>query len=155
MVYTGEIVLSGLIKKRAAISGEIEHAQTMLRQLIIDLDNIDATIRLFDPEAKLDDIKPKPFPPRHAAYRGEVSRTILSALRQSNGPLTAAQLAQMLMAERGMNTADRRNVKLIGKRVGSSLRTMRASGLVRSIDPEKRGQFLLWELCPQDRSNID
>ena len=41
-----------------------------------------------------------------------------------------------------MNTADKAIVRLIGKRVGSSLRTMRGKGLVRSRQgPDER---LVW-----------
>jgi hypothetical protein len=42
-------VLTGLIAKRAEIAGQIEYVQTTLRQLIIDPDNLDATIRIFRP----------------------------------------------------------------------------------------------------------
>ncbi len=137
-------VVSALIQKRAELAGKIEHAQTTLRQLIIDLDNLDATLRLFEPDIELDDIKPKPMPPRHAAFRGEVSRIVFGALRAAPGPLTAQQIAQHVMAERGLNTSDTRLIKLIGKRVGSTLRHYRSKGVVRSIKgPES---FLLWEL---------
>jgi hypothetical protein len=63
-------VLSGLIDKRAELAGKIEFTQTELRNLVIALDNLDATIRLFDPEIDLDDIKPKPLPARNQAFRG-------------------------------------------------------------------------------------
>ena len=115
-------VLSALIRKRAEIVGQIEHTQDALRQLVIDLDNLDATIRLFKPDIDLAEIKPKPLPPRHHAYKGEVSRIVLDALRQSPKPLTAQELAQYVMAHRGLNTADRRLVRAIGKRVGACLR---------------------------------
>lgn len=81
--------INALTRKRAEIAGRIEHHQTLLRQSIIDLDNLDATLRLFVPDIELEDIKPKPFPPRNAAFRGEVSRIILMALRSSKTPLSA------------------------------------------------------------------
>lgn len=137
-------VVTALIAKRAEIAGQIEHAQTSLRQLIIDLDNIDAAIRLFKPDIDLEEIRPKPFPPRNQAFRGEVSRLILSALRQSSVPLTTHDLARHVMAERGLNTADKRLVRTIGKRVGSSMRYLRDRGLVRS----EKGplQCLVWRV---------
>ncbi len=39
-----EHVLSGLIAKRAELAGKIEFAQAELRQMLIDLDSLDATI---------------------------------------------------------------------------------------------------------------
>lgn len=139
-----EHVLSGLIRKRGELAGQIEHAQTVLRQFIIDLDNLDATIRLFDPDIDLAEIKPKPLPPRHAAFKGEVSRIVLTALRQ-RGPMTAQQLAQHVMADRGLNTADMRLVRTLGKRVGACLRHHRSRGLVRSI--HQPGRLGLWEVA--------
>ncbi|MCH8095959.1 MAG: hypothetical protein IID53_02615 [Proteobacteria bacterium] len=135
-------VVTALIRKRAEIAGQIEHTQTQLRQLVIDLDNLDATLRLFKPDIDLEEIRPKPLPPRHHAFKGEVSRIVLSALRQSDRPLTTHDLAQHVMAGRGLNTADKRLVRLVGKRVGACLRHHRNRGLVQS----KRGPetHLVW-----------
>ena len=138
-------VVTALIRKRAELAGQIEHTQTELRQFIIDLDNLDATIRLFKPDIDLEEIRPKPLPPRHHAFKGEVSRIVLDTLRQADKPLTTHDLAQHVMAERGLNTADKRLVQLVGKRVGACLRHHRGKGLVRSI----RGKVshLLWEIA--------
>ena len=56
-------VVTALVTKRAEIAGQIEHTKTSLRQLIIDLDKIDAAIRLFKPDFNLQEIRPRPFPP--------------------------------------------------------------------------------------------
>ncbi len=40
-----EHVLSGLVRKRSEIAGQIEHTQFALRQLVADLDLIDAAIK--------------------------------------------------------------------------------------------------------------
>jgi hypothetical protein len=42
--------VAGLIDKRREISGRIEHHQRALNDLITDLDHVDHTIRLFDPD---------------------------------------------------------------------------------------------------------
>ena len=137
-------VLSGLLSKRAEIAGQIEHAQTALRMLIIDLDNLDATIRIFNPNIDLAEVKPKPLPPRNHAFKGEVSRIVLGMLRQAIEPLTAQDIARHVMAERGLNIADKRLVRVIGKRVGACLRHYRAKGIVRS--EKGQGQFLVWRV---------
>ena len=133
------------LRRRSEIAGQFEHHQTVLRQFIIDLDNLDATLRLFVPDIELEATKTKPISLRHAAFRGEVARIIFGALRVSPGPMTTHQLAQQVMAERGLNTADKKLVKAIGKRVGLCLRHHRSRELVRSIKgPES---FLLWEIA--------
>jgi hypothetical protein len=137
-------VLTGLVAKRSEIAGQIEHVQTTLRQLIIDLDNLDATIRIFRPDIDLEEIRPKPFPPRHAAFKGEIMRVVMGALRTSPKPLTTPEITMHVMAERGLNTADPRLLKLVGKRVGSCLRHHRSTGLLRS--GKGSGPYNVWAI---------
>ncbi|MFO1080355.1 MAG: hypothetical protein U1E23_07005 [Reyranellaceae bacterium] len=125
-------VVSALIAKRAELAGLMEHHQAKVRQLMIDLDAVDQALRLFKPDIELAEIKPKPMPPRHAAYKGEVARIVLGTLRDAKRPCTTQELTMHVMAERGMNTADKRLVKMVTKRVGASLRHHRAKGLIRS-----------------------
>jgi hypothetical protein len=51
------------------------------------------------------------MPPRHAAYKGEVARIVLATLRNAKRPCSTQELTMHVMAERGMNTADKRLVK--------------------------------------------
>ena len=137
-------VLTGLIAKRAELAGELEHHQAKVRQLLIDLDSVDATIRLFKPDIDLEEIRPKPLPPRHAAYKGEVARIVLGTLREAKKPCLTQELTMHIMAERGMNTADKRLVKTVSKRVGACLRHYRNKGMLRSS--EGIGGRITWEV---------
>ncbi|MCH2486472.1 MAG: hypothetical protein MK010_01845 [Erythrobacter sp.] len=112
---------------------------------MIDLDHIDATLRMFDPEIELDEIKPKPLPPRHHAFKGQVTRAILSMLR-SEGPMDAKAITIRLMAERELNSADKALQKAMHKRIGAALRNMRERGLVGSQEPRKGG-LLVWSIA--------
>ncbi|MBK8209655.1 MAG: hypothetical protein IPK78_06425 [Rhodospirillales bacterium] len=136
--------VSGLIRKRKEIAGQIEDAQLRLRQAIIDLDNIDATIRLFRPDIDLEEIRPSPLPPRHSAYKGEMSRIILGALRDSGRAMTSKEIAFHVMAERGLNVHDKRLVRIIQQRVGASLKHWRERGILNAT--KGPGAFLLWEV---------
>ncbi|MBL6653638.1 MAG: hypothetical protein ISP49_18735 [Reyranella sp.] len=49
----------------------------------------------------MDDIKPKPMPPRHAAYKGEAARIVLATLRNAKRPCSTQELTMHVMAERG------------------------------------------------------
>lgn len=138
-------VVTGLMTKRAELAGLLEHHNAKVRQLIIDIDAVDQALRLFNPDIELDMIKPKPLPPRHAAYKGEVARIVLGTLRDAKRPCSTQELTMHVMAERGMNTADKRLVKTVGKRVGACLRHHRTKGLIRSIDG--LGDRIAWEIC--------
>lgn len=139
-----EHVLGGLIRKRKEIAGIIEDAQLRLRQAIIDLDNLDCAIRLFNPEIDLEEIRPSPLPPRHSAYKGEMSRIILGALRDAGRPMTSKELVFQVMAERGLAVHDKRLVRLLTKRVGASLKHYKHKGTLRAT--KGPGSYLLWEI---------
>lgn len=141
---TNEHVISGLIRKRAELAGQIEDAQTKLRQLVIDLDALDATLRLFQPDIDLAEIRPKPIPPRHHAFRGEISRVVLEYLRTSPEPVSTTAVLKRVMDERGLNISDTRLYRLIRTRVGACLRNYREQGIVRSKRLEK---FVVWEIA--------
>ena len=94
-------IFTGLIKQRVEVAGQIEAAQTTLRMLVIDLDNLDATLRLFSPDIDLEEIRPKPLPPLHHASKGEITRIVSDTLRQSDNRMNSQELARHVMAERG------------------------------------------------------
>jgi hypothetical protein len=136
-------LLSGLIAKRAELAGKIEYTNTQLRQLMLDLDALDKTILLFEPDIDLEEIRPKPMPPRHSAFQGQVSRMVLDILRKEGQPMGVADLTARIMASRGLNTSDARLVRLMQKRLGASLRNLRTRGTVQS-KPGGGGR-LVWE----------
>jgi hypothetical protein len=75
--------VAGLLEKRREIAGKIEHHQRVLNDLIIDLDHVDHTIRLFDPDCDVALGQPKAFPDRHAAFKGEMQRFVLASAGSS------------------------------------------------------------------------
>lgn len=141
--------IAALKDKRGEIAGRVDALQDQLRQALIDLDHVDSTILLFDPEAELDEIKAKPMPPRHHAFKGQVTRAILDMLRKSGAAMDGLSITRRLMEERELNLADKKLVKTIQKRVGAALRNMRERGLVKSDEPRKGG-LLMWTI---DRPN--
>lgn len=137
-------LLNGLVAKRAQIAGQIEANQEELRKLINDLDAVEATIRVFDPNVDLNEVYPRPVPPRHAAFKGEVTRIVFKALREAEEPLTSRQIALVLMRERGLNTENPELRVLMTTRVGACLSAKRDQQKVRSV--EITGRLLGWEL---------
>ena len=69
--------------------------------MILDLESLDATIVQFDPDFQVEIIKPKAFrPPKDWSNRGQMSRFILTVLRQAAEPLTTRDIAVQLLIER-------------------------------------------------------
>jgi len=137
-------LVAGLIRKKAEITAQVEALQIQLRQLIMDADNIDGAIRIFNPEIDLADIRPRTVPRSHVAFLGEVRRTTLNMLWETGLALTIKDIAFRVMAERKLSVSDARLVRLIEKKVGSCLRSLRSRGVVQS--EKDRGSYLRWKL---------
>jgi hypothetical protein len=128
-----EHVLGGLTRKRAEIAGQIEHAQAALRKLVEALDVVDAAIRIFDPEADLTAIRPRQYPPRHQAFRGEMMRHVMECLRTAKAPVTNREIAVVVMKARGLNPEDGELLVTIRKRVGACMFKLKQQGVVREV----------------------
>lgn len=139
--------LAGLVEKRAEIAGKISATRAALRQLIIDLDHIDAAIRLFDPDYDVEGIRQKIPTAAHRAIRGDLTRAALDALRDAPGPMTTIEIARHVMAQRGLNTADKALLQLFTRRTGALLRWQRKRGILRSVKDPHQGRFDLWEVA--------
>src|SRR5688572_6553964 len=136
-------VVSALRAKRAEMAGQIDALQDQLREAMIAVDHVDCTLRLFDPDIDLDEIRPKPLPPRHHAFKGQVTRSILAMLR-AEGAMDAKAITIRLMAERELNVNDKTLAKAMQKRIGAALRNLRERQLVASS--QGKGGMLLWEI---------
>jgi hypothetical protein len=84
---------------------------------------------------------------RRLAEHRTGKRKVVIAARERGGkrPCSTQELTMHVMAERGMNTADKRLVKTVGKRVGSCLRHHRNRGLIRSA--KGLGDRIAWEVA--------
>jgi hypothetical protein len=141
-----DYVLTGLVKRRAELTGEIERVHIQLRKAVDDLENLDATIRQFAPDFQVEAIRPKAFrPPADWANRGQMSRVILSILRQAAEPMTTRDIALELLITRALDQSDVRLLRLMTKRVGVALRGQRDNGAVRAA--QGPGMFVLWEVA--------
>jgi hypothetical protein len=81
-----------------------------------DLAHLDATMRLFDPEIRPKDIRPKQLRTRNVWFRpGECFRLIYDALREATQPVTTRELAERIMRVKAMPAADDRRRELVQK----------------------------------------
>jgi len=139
-------VVSGLIAKRAELAGKIESLQAQVKQAVIELDHIDAALRIFDPNIDLEAITPRRVPNAHHAFRGEVSRIVLEALRKTRRPMSTHALTDAVMNERGLDIKDAKLHRLMQQRVGACLNHWRrVRGVLKSS--EGPGGMLFWEVA--------
>ena len=116
---TDTFVIAGLVKRRAVLAGEIGQVQDRLRQLLIDLDTLDAAIRMFDADYRVERIKPKSSRPRNDwTIRGELTRLVFSILRNATKPLSGREIALEIMTFKQMDTGSPKAVESMRQRVG-------------------------------------
>jgi hypothetical protein len=136
-------VVTGLIAKRAELAGRIEHLQAQVRQATIELDHIEASIRIFQPDIDIAAIGARPVPPAHHAFRGETSRIVLETIREAGRPLDTTAITERVMRERGLDRNDAAMFRVMSKRVGACLRHWeRVRGAIQSMPGP--GQVKLW-----------
>jgi hypothetical protein len=118
-------VVSALKEKRIAIASQIEDYREKMRQAVIALDHVEASLRLFDPDVDMGELGPRKVPQVLYDLKGDTGRIILETLRTATMPLSTAKVCEAVMKARGMHWKRKR-------------------GLVRSMPGP--GQQLLWEI---------
>jgi hypothetical protein len=114
--------------------------------MIEDLKKLDPVILQFDPQHDVEGIKPKAFrPPEDWAHRGEMTRTVLSILRQAVEPMTTRHTALKMLVCRALNKDDQKLLALMVKRAWVALRMQRLNEIARSSHGP--GRFILWEIA--------
>jgi hypothetical protein len=139
-------VVSALKEKRMHVAGQIESLQAQLRQATIDLDHVEAALRLFDPDVEMAALPPRKVAPVLYDTKGDTGRVILETLRTATRPLTTAQVCEAVMVARGLDTNDKALCRLMMRRTNANLKHWaKKRGLIRSMPGP--GQQLLWALA--------
>lgn len=132
--------VAGMVEKHREIAGKIDATRKTLAALVFDLEALEHSIRLFDPDAQLS--RAKPVPSVHAAFKGEMRRDVLAALRAAQGPLTSLDIAEQVVVTRKLAPGD---VGMIRKRVGAALWKLRVKGIVAEVP--QTGEYKGWRLA--------
>ena len=140
-------MISALRRKRAELAGEILTARRQIEKLRDDLDNIDRTLRVFDPAIRIEKIRP--VVRRKGAlffHHGECGRAIMDTLRRSGKPLSAQEIADSLVINYRLDT-DKPNAE----RVPAQKVRMALFRYLKRAIIETRGDTVpvRWSLRPQ------
>lgn len=138
------LTVSGLLDKRSELLTLIREAKKTLHGLMSDLDHLDRTIELFDPDGDIPLKRPKRAPSYVPAFKGEMRRYILDALREAPEPLTSLDLAKYVCRASGIDVNERKAVITVRKRVTAALTKMRERGLVAEVP--MFGRFKGWRI---------
>ena len=119
-------VIGALRNKRSELAGIVLSLEQQLVQRRASLTHLDATMRLFDPELRPEEISPRPRRTCNAWFRpGECLRLIYDVLRDAPAPVTTRDLAERIMAMKRLSASDARERALIQKTILASLNRAR------------------------------
>lgn len=121
--------LSGLLRKRAELAGEVTEAQNTLNDKLVALDAIDAAIRVFRPDLGMADLPERKPAPVHAGVTSEIRRFLIDQLRE-RGKVRTLEATDALLEARGIDKRDRVLVTLMRKRVTDAFGRMRKLGMI-------------------------
>lgn len=126
-------VVSALIAKRSEVAGLIADFERKAAQQRADLVHVDAVLRLYAPELEPDCIPSKAVRRRNGWFKaGELVRMVLDTLRIAPAPMPTREIAAAVMVRCGLDQADARTARLIGKLVNNAL-TRQAGDLIEKI----------------------
>src|SRR6266481_2757222 len=104
---TKNLVVSGLIAKRAELAGVIDQMQSQLDQYRADLTHIDGVLRILVSDLDPETIRPKRAYRRNRYFaRNELSRLCLGVLRTAAEPLNTDDIAGRVVATKGFDATD-------------------------------------------------
>jgi hypothetical protein len=119
--------LSGLKAKRDELAKLRDQLEADIRAVTVDIDHLEAAIRIFDPEDTPE--ARRRYAAMHRAPKGQSTRFVLAKLREASGPLTSRQLADMWCQDRGLAAKDS-TLSTLRKRIGATLTALQHKGLV-------------------------
>jgi hypothetical protein len=145
--YNRPNTVAGLVAKHAELTALREKYRAEIKKLTVDIDHLDAAIRLFDPNADTSAIKE--YVTRHRAQKGSVKRFVLNAFREATAPLTSREITVMWAEDRGL-VADEATYSIIRKRIGACIKVCVTQRLIEECgwteDHDTNGPYKLWKL---------
>ena len=129
-------VVSGLVRKRAELAGQIDHHRQEMTRLLEVVDQLDATIRLFDPDYPIGRIRAERYRPRQRFFHpGECQRLVLEIVRDADSPLSTRVIAESLLQRKGL-AATSTLIERMQKNALAVIRRLEAKGIVQEVGTE-------------------
>ena len=124
-----------LREKRARLAGDIAKAERVLAANQRNLANLDAVIRLFDPETNPELIPSiRPVSRRSLFFKhGEQQRLVCNVLRVAGKPMRCRTVAEDVMLRKGMPVENEALVQSVSLQVRVALFRLEERGITRRI----------------------
>ncbi|HUE10244.1 MAG TPA: hypothetical protein VMQ54_04870 [Steroidobacteraceae bacterium] len=125
-----------LVRLHADIGGKLLANRNEAKRLAESMEHVEAVIRLFDPAYPIRSIAARRRYKGNGWFkRGSIIQHALDVLRKANGPLTAREITERLLAEKGArDDASPKAVRSLAATVQTSLVNHEGKGVANVAD---------------------
>ena len=142
-------VISALSTKRGEILGSIKHYKQLISSLDKDLQNIDATIKIFEPDYKFGSEKVVNKHTRNRFFdKGEAKVLVLEVLKNSILPISTDKISDIIAVNRNLAFKNRTDKSNFQKSILLALNTCLSNNLVEKVS--KDGLSIIWKIKELD-----
>ena len=142
-------VISALSSKRGEILGSIKHYKQLIFSLDKDLQNIDATIKIFEPDYKFGSEKVVNKHTRNRFFNnGEAKVLVLEVLKNSSLPISTDKISEIIAIKRNLSFGNKTDKSNFQKSILLALNTCLSSGIVEKVS--KDGLSIVWKIKELD-----
>ena len=137
-------VISALSTKRGEILGSIKHYKQIISSLDKDLTNIDATIKIFEPDYKFGSEKIVNKHRNKFFNNGEAKVLVLEVLKNSDIPLSTDKLSEIIAVNKNLSFENKTDKSNFQKSILLALNTCLSNNLVEKVS--KDGLSIVWKI---------
>ena len=132
--------IANLRRARVRCHKQLKQTEALLTGYQAKLAEIEARIFAIAPEIDLPFRFHKPNP---VFARGEMTRLVLTVLREADRPLLMREIAAALMARKGIAALERRLIDHTHKRLSCALAAMHKRGSIRMVSVRDRWRWVV------------
>ena len=137
-------VISALSTKRGEILGSIKHYKQIISSLDKDLTNIDATIKIFEPDYKFGSEKIVNKHRNRFFNNGEAKVLVLEVLKNSNLPISTDKIADIIATNKNLSFENKTDKSNFQKSILLALNTCLSNDIVEKVS--KDGLSIVWKI---------
>ena len=129
-------VISALSTKRGEILGSIKHYKQIISSLDKDLTNIDATIKIFEPDYKFGSEKIVNKHRNKFFNNGEAKVLVLEVLKNSDIPLSTDKISDIIATNKNLSFENKTVKSNFQKSILLALNTCLSNNLVEKVSKD-------------------
>lgn len=137
-------VISALSTKRGEILGSIKHYKQLISSLYKYLENIDATIKIFEPDYKFGSEKIVNKHRNKFFNNGEAKVLVLEVLKNSDIPLSTDKISDIIATNKNLSFENKTVKSNFQKSILLALNTCLSNGIVEKVSKDRLS--IVWKI---------